>query len=68
MDASIFFKISALKPYYALDVISEACARHASAEGLSQDEAARIRVLKVGLDELKDRENTTKQSSAEQGS
>jgi len=62
------FQDSALKPYYALDVISEACARHASAEGLSQDEAARIRVLKVGLDELKDRENTTKQSSAEQGS
>jgi len=39
-------------PYYPLDDIREACARHASAAGLSQDEAARIHALKEGLDNL----------------
>jgi hypothetical protein len=56
------------KPYLDFDVIREACARHAAAEGLSQDEMFRIHALKIGLDELHARGNTAKQSSAEQES
>ncbi|MGP0105655.1 hypothetical protein, partial [Rhodoblastus sp.] len=43
-------------PYYPLDDMREACARHASAAGLSRDEAARIHALKDGLDNLHARE------------
>jgi hypothetical protein len=43
-------------PYYPLDDMREACARHVSAAGLSRDEAARIHALKDGLDNLHARE------------